>query len=125
VRKTFENELFDVKAVHLNASSYMGVERRLRGWQSSQHLKQVLAELLLNPSQVLLGSNAFPDFATLVILAPGHLRLVSQVVRYRRSLTRGRTRKASGGGTSEANAASEAEAINRPTARALFISRHQ
>jgi hypothetical protein len=88
MRKAFENQFFDMKALHLNLSGYVRVQWSLRGRQSAQHLEKVLAHLLLNSSQVLFGSNAFPSFAALVILAPRHFGLISQIVSYRRSMIR-------------------------------------
>src|SRR5206468_482441 len=81
--QAFENQLFDVKAGHLNLSGDMRIQRRLFCWQAAQHLQNMLAESLLNSPQVLLSSNTCPSVPALIVFAPGHLCLISQIVGYR------------------------------------------
>ena len=77
--QAFENQLFDVKAVHRNSASNLGPQRGLQGWQPTQHGKQFRSYLFLDAQQVLFGADGLPRRSPRVVLLPRKLGLVLKV----------------------------------------------
>ena len=78
-REAFEDQLFNVKAVHRNASGDVRVQRSSCRGQSSEHGQKLLTYFVLHAQQVLLGANPGPDFHPLLVFAPSQLSLILKI----------------------------------------------
>src|SRR6185369_16218293 len=79
--QAFENELLDMKAVHLNLACDPRIQRSFLFRQTTQHGEEVLSYLALHASQVLFVCYLLPSLAACLILLPRDVHLVFQVWR--------------------------------------------
>ena len=79
--QAFENELVDVKTVHLNLACDPRIQRSFLFRQTTQHGEEVLSHLALYAQQVLFLCYLLPILAACLILLPRDVHLVIQVRR--------------------------------------------